>query len=69
MCADILDEAAEHTQHMIDLALANRNKPQMQFTGACHYCEEKVSTGLFCSPECCEDFEKIERAKQHRRVA
>lgn len=69
MCADILDEAAEHTQHMIDLALANRNKPQMQFTGACHYCEEKVSAGFFCSPECCEDFEKVERAKQHRRVA
>jgi len=69
MSADILDEAAEHTQHMIDLALANRSKPQMKFTGECHYCEEKVSTGFFCSPECCEDFEKVERAKQHRRVA
>jgi hypothetical protein len=69
MSADILDEDAEHTQHMIDLALANRNKPQMQFTGECHYCEEKVSTGFFCSPECCQDFEKVERAKQHRRVA
>lgn len=69
MCADILDEAAEHTQHMIDLALANRNKPQMQFTGACHYCEEKVSVGCFCSAECCEDYQRIERAKQHRRVA
>jgi len=69
MCADILDEAAEHTQHMIDLALANRPHPSMQFTGTCHYCEEKVSTGFFCSPECCQDFEKVERAKQHRRVA
>ncbi len=46
MCADILDEAAEHTQHMIDLALANRPHPTMQFTGTCHYCEEKVSTGF-----------------------
>lgn len=69
MCADILDEAAEHTQHMIDLALANRPHPTMQFTGTCHYCEEKVLTGFFCSPECCQDFEKVERAKQHRRVA
>lgn len=69
MSADILDEAAEHTQHMINLALANRNKPQMQFTGECHYCEEKVSAGLFCCSECREDYERIERAKQHRRVA
>lgn len=67
MCADILDEAAEHTQHMIDLALANRNKPQMQFTGACHYCEEKVDKGHFCSHECREDSEKIARASIYRR--
>ncbi|ARF48863.1 hypothetical protein [Pantoea stewartii] len=69
MSADILDEAAEHTQHMIDLALANRSKPQMQFTGTCYYCEEKVLTGFFCSPECCQDYEKVERANKQRRVA
>lgn len=69
MCADILDEAAEHTQHMIDLALANRPHPTMQFTGTCHYCEEKVSTGFFCCSECREDYEHIERARLHRRVA
>ncbi len=69
MCADILDEAAEHTQHMIDLALANRPHPSMQFTGSCHYCFEPVSKGLFCFPECCEDYERIERASKHRRVA
>lgn len=68
MCADILDEAAEHTQHMIDLALANRNKPKMQFTGECHYCEEKVDKGHFCSHECREDSEKIARASIYRRA-
>lgn len=69
MCADILDEAAEHTQHMIDLALANRPHPTMQFTGTCHYCEDKVSTGFFCCSDYREDYERIERARQHRRVA
>lgn len=69
MCADILDEAAEHTQHMIDLALANRNKPQMQFTGECHYCFEPVDKGLFCSSECRDDHERMEFANKNRRVA
>lgn len=69
MRPDMLDEAAEHTQHMIDLALANRNKPQMEFKGACYNCEESVDKGFFCCPECRTDYERIERAKQHRRVA
>ncbi|MGP2449080.1 hypothetical protein ACTUSR_08230 [Pantoea stewartii subsp. indologenes] len=69
MCSDPIDEAAELEAFNLQLELANRSKPQMQFTGTCHYCEDKVSTGFFCSPECCEDYEKVERAKQHRRVA
>jgi len=67
--ADILDEAAEREQQMIEIALANRKRPEMQFTGACYNCEDSVDKGFFCSPECCEDFQRIERAKQHRRVA
>lgn len=67
--ADILDDAAELEQQMIEIALANRARPTMQFTGACYYCEEKVSVGCFCSAECCEDYQRIERAKQHRKVA
>lgn len=66
---DPADEAAEREQQMIEIALANRARPTMQFTGACHYCEEKVSVGCFCSAECCEDYQRIERAKQQRRVA
>ncbi|WP_312546233.1 hypothetical protein [Pantoea eucalypti] len=54
---------------MIEIALANRAKPAMQVTGVCYYCEEAVSTGCFCSVECREDYERVERAKQHRRVA
>jgi len=69
MCSDPIDEAAELVAFNLQLALANRPHPSMQFTGTCHYCEEKVSTGFFCCSECREDYERIERAKQHRRVA
>ncbi|MGC0826624.1 hypothetical protein [Pantoea agglomerans] len=56
---------------MIEIALTNRPKPTMVFTGACQNgdCGEKVDKGFFCCPECCEDYQRIERAKQHRRVA
>jgi len=67
--ADILDDAAELEQQMIEIALANRKHPEMVFTGACYYCEDAVPAGCFCSAECREDYELIERAKQHRRVA
>lgn len=67
--ADILDEAAEREQQMLEIALANRKRPEMQFTGACYNCEESVDKGFFCCPECRTDYERIERAKQHRKVA
>ncbi|NKE95276.1 hypothetical protein [Pantoea agglomerans] len=66
---DPADEAAEREQQMIEIALANRKRPEMQFTGACYNCEESVDKGFFCCPECCEDYQRIERAKQHRKVA
>lgn len=66
---DPIDEAAEREQQLIEIALANRAHPTMQFTGACYYCEEAVTAGCFCSAECREDYERVERAKQHRRVA
>ncbi|XIH66107.1 hypothetical protein C1N58_12670 [Pantoea sp. SGAir0180] len=69
MCSDPIDEAAELEAFNLQLALANRCKPHMQFTGTCHYCEEKVSTGFFCCSECREDYERIERANKQRRVA
>lgn len=66
---DPIDEAAEREQQMIEIALANRKRPEMQFTGTCYNCEESVDKGFFCCPECRTDYERIERAKQHRRVA
>lgn len=66
---DPADEATELEQQIIEIALANRRQPEMAFTGACYYCEEAVSTGCFCDEDCREDFQRIERAKQHRKVA
>jgi len=66
---DPADEAAEREQQMIEIALANRAHPTMQFTGACYYCEEAVPAGCFCDEDCRSDYERIERAKQQRKVA
>ena len=67
--ADPIDEAAEREQQMIEVALANRPKPTIEFTGQCHYCEEAISKGSFCSKECNEDYQKVERAKQFKGAA
>ncbi|MGJ0481996.1 hypothetical protein [Pantoea agglomerans] len=67
--SDELDQAAELEELERNIALANRKKPTMTYTGTCHNCEESVDKGFFCCPECCDDFQRIERAKQHRRVA
>ena len=67
--SDELDQAAELEELERNIALANRKHPEMSFTGACYYCEEVVPAGCFSSAECREDYERIQRAKQHRRVA
>lgn len=69
MHAGDIDNAAELEMLNMEIALANWPKPNMTFTGICHNCEKSVHKGFFCSPECCEDYERIERAKQHRRIA
>jgi len=70
MC-DIADEAAALELQMIEVALANRERPSMTFTGVCHNGDrgEKVDKGFFCCTECREDYERIERAERNRRVA
>lgn len=70
MC-DIADEAAALELQMIEVALANRERPTMTFTGLCQNgdCGEKVDKGFFCCPECKDDYERFERATKHRRAA
>jgi len=67
--SDELDQAAALEELERTIALANRKRPEMKFTGACYNCEESVDKGFFCCPECRTDYERIERAKQHRKVA
>jgi len=66
MHADILDEAAAREQQMIEIALANRPVPKMMFTGECHWCEEPIATGQFCSAECRKDHVKMIWAESQR---
>lgn len=66
---DPIDEAAEREQQMIEVALANRPKPQMIYTGECHWCEEPIAKGHYCDSECREDHEKFLRAQSQRSVA
>lgn len=67
--SDELDQAAALEELERTIALANRKRPEMEFKGACYNCEESVDKGFFCCPECRTDYERIERAKQHRKVA
>lgn len=66
--ADPADEASAREQHLIEVALANRPAPEITFTGFCHWCEDSIDKGHYCSPECREDDEKDKRAKQQRRL-
>ncbi|MDE1188534.1 MAG: hypothetical protein PW844_18985 [Pantoea sp.] len=67
--ADPIDEAAEREQQMIAVALANRKRPEMKFTGRCYYCGEVIPKANFCDEGCCQDYERLERANKNRRVA
>lgn len=67
--SDELDQAAALEELERTIALANRKRPEMQSTGACYNCEEAVPFGCFCDKDCRSDYERIERTKQHRRVA
>lgn len=66
---DAADEAAAREQQLIEVALANRPRPAVEFTGKCHYCEESISKGHFCSDECRADHERMVWPASQRRVA
>lgn len=69
MYADITDQASELEELERAIALANRKKPTMVFTGECHWCEEPIGSGHFCNSDCREDHERAARAEQQRRIA
>ncbi|WP_158783711.1 hypothetical protein [Pantoea sp. BAV 3049] len=67
--ADPVDEAAALQQQMIDNALANRKRPNMTFTGECHYCKESIDSGHFCDAYCRKDHEDMVWAESQRRLS
>lgn len=67
--ADPIDEAAQREQQLIDVALANRPRPAVEFTGKCHYCEETISKGHYCDAGCREDHERVQWAQKQRASA
>lgn len=66
---DAADEAAAREQQLIEVALANRPLPQMTYTGECHYCEEPIDKGHFCSDECRTDHERMVWAQKQKAIA
>ncbi|MDU5828518.1 MAG: hypothetical protein E6Z60_16585 [Mixta calida] len=66
--ADPIDEAAEREQQLIEIALANRPAPQMTYNGECHWCNESIDKGHFCSDECRTDHERMVWAEKQRRL-
>ena len=67
--SDISDEASALESLNIEIALSNRRKPEMKFTGRCYYCGEVIPKANFCDDGCRHDYEMIEHANKHRRVA
>lgn len=60
--SDIIDEAHQREQQLLELALANRKKPEMVFTGQCRWCEDSITKGNYCSQECRDDHSRHVRA-------
>lgn len=67
--SDELDQAAALEELERTIALSNRKKPTMVFTGECHWCEEPIATGHYCDKDCRHDHEVFLRAEQQRRIA
>lgn len=66
MCADHNDMASAVEELDRQVALANRSRPNMPFTGRCYWCNEKICRGNFCDRGCCEDFLRRRYANSQR---
>lgn len=58
---DIVDQASDHTEQLLQVALANKKK-ELRQKGVCYNCDEPLPTGAFCDPDCRDDYEKRDRA-------
>ena len=61
---DIFDDASITEQLHRDLATkAIRARKKSPFTGYCLCCNEQITEGRFCSPECRDDWELEQKIK------
>lgn len=67
--ADPLDAAAEQADLLLQVALQNRPRPQLQYTGKCHYCFDDVFSGHFCGADCSHDYSRREWSRKQRPVS
>ncbi|MBF7995235.1 hypothetical protein [Rahnella laticis] len=67
--ADEIDNAAALEELEREIALLNRSRDFLKFTGKCHYCEHPLSVGNFCDSGCRDDYELEKRQKAQRRHA
>lgn len=61
--ADDIDRANDQAQQILDMQLRAR-KPILQPKGQCHFCDDELRFGVFCTAECRDDYEKEQRAKE-----
>lgn len=64
--SDIIDQANDVAEQMLDAQRSKRIYDKLLPVGACHYCDEllpKVGQ-LFCAAECREDYETEDRLRK-----
>lgn len=66
---DEIDNAAALEELEREIALLNRRRDFLNFTGKCHYCEHPLLIGNFCDPGCRDDYELEQKQKAQRRNA
>lgn len=59
--ADEADIAGDIERERLDVLILNRDRYSLPETGHCYNCGEIVPCGLFCDPDCRDDYEKRER--------
>jgi len=62
---DLFDDASETESLHRELAIKSiRSKNKSPFTGYCLCCNEVITEGRFCSPECRDDWELEQKIKK-----
>lgn len=72
MSRDVVDAANELVQHEINNLVQNHVRKstlnRLAVTGRCYNCEDDVEEGLFCDPDCRQDYDRrmIKRKRDGR---